>query len=79
MVQLETEPCDHTLRLTTRFLRDNYGLRDEGMARAVLDWLRSRGGDCDCEAVNNVAFPQIGLKIHHRQVAPLDEPPEEAS
>jgi hypothetical protein len=45
---LETERCDHSLRLTRSWLADA-GLSSD----RTVEWLRERGGHCDCEVVAN--------------------------
>ncbi len=42
--------CDHTLRETTKFLRQ----RRLDVER-IVPWLREHGGYCDCEVIYNVA------------------------
>ena len=42
--------CDHTLRLTQRFLSKN-GIEN---TEAVIKWLNDNGGYCDCEVLYNV-------------------------
>jgi hypothetical protein len=55
--RLAGEGCDHTLRLTREFIRQN------AMDDRVVSWLKENGGHCDCEVVDNVepvvadAFP----------------------
>jgi hypothetical protein len=46
----DAAPCDHTLRDTSRFL-ERQGID----AKAVVPWLYSHGGYCDCEVMYNVA------------------------
>ena len=46
--ELPRRGCDHTLRITEEWLRDER-LEVEG----VLNWLRTNGGYCDCEALLN--------------------------
>jgi len=46
--QLDSTECDHTLRHVRDFIHSR-GLREE----AVVRWLESNGGYCDCEAVMN--------------------------
>src|SRR5262249_17391816 len=41
--------CDHTLRVTTTFLKRR-GLD----AERIIAWLREHGGYCDCEVLANV-------------------------
>lgn len=41
--------CDHTLRYTISFLKDN----NLPLASSI-DWLRSHGGYCDCEVLANI-------------------------
>src|ERR1041385_3954860 len=48
--QMAATPCDHTLRLTTDWLK-RAGLKDSA---AILNGLRSQGGYCDCEVLANV-------------------------
>jgi hypothetical protein len=43
------EDCDHTLRVTTEFLRQ----RGLDVERIIL-WLHEHGGSCDCEVLANV-------------------------
>ena len=43
------DQCDHTLRITTKFLQLN-----ECNVETVLTWLREHGGYCDCEVLANV-------------------------
>jgi hypothetical protein len=49
------EGCDHSLRLTKRFL-SGHSLSEE----AIIPWLREQGGYCDCEVLANVenAWPR---------------------
>lgn len=47
--QLESRPCDHTTRHAEAWCRAR-GLN----VRATLDWLKTRGGWCDCEVWLNV-------------------------
>lgn len=46
---LEDQPCDHTMRLTTAFLRDRD--LDE---HEIVAWFEDQGGYCDCEVAANV-------------------------
>jgi len=48
---LSKSPCDHTLVLTSDWLKQS-GL---GNASAILNGLRRHGGFCDCEVLFNVA------------------------
>jgi hypothetical protein len=45
---LETQPCDHSRKLTECWLAEN-GHANE----AVLEWLDETGGYCDCEVLAN--------------------------
>lgn len=47
--RLESEDCDHTLRLTREFLRER-SVPEE----PVVAWLGEHGGFCDCEVLSNV-------------------------
>jgi len=47
--QSEEHGCDHTLRLTLQFLKNN-GIDDD----TVVTWLNEQGGYCDCEVLGNV-------------------------
>jgi hypothetical protein len=47
--ELPRQGCDHTRRLTQRWLED--GGHD---TEAVLAWLDDHGGYCDCEVLANV-------------------------
>ena len=47
--ELPTEGCNHTRRLTRRFLEQR-GLPTE----AVFSWLDANDGFCDCEVLANV-------------------------
>lgn len=47
--QLSKSDCDHTLRFTLEYVRQN--AMDETL---VVSWLEKHGGYCDCEALNNV-------------------------
>jgi hypothetical protein len=49
--RLAASPCDHSLRLTTDWLKQA-GQKD---ITAVLNGLRGEGGYCDCEVQANVA------------------------
>lgn len=42
-------PCDHTLRETVEFLREN-----SLPVEPTIAWLRANGGYCDCEVIFNV-------------------------
>jgi len=48
--QLTATPCDHTLRITETWLRN----QDIPDANAVVEGLRNHGGYCDCEVLANV-------------------------
>jgi hypothetical protein len=50
--RLANEPCDHTLRLTIEWCKQQ-GLNPE----QVADWTRDHGGYCDCEVAANLAEP----------------------
>lgn len=47
--ELEQEPCDHTMRRTERWIRDNC----EGAAEGIIREMREMGGYCDCEVLMN--------------------------
>jgi len=47
-ITLEDAGCDHSLRMTTEWLRSN-GVD----VTAVVTWLKNNGGYCDCEVVAN--------------------------
>lgn len=47
--KLESGECDDTLRHAREFIR-NKGLSEE----ALISWLESNGGYCDCEVLANV-------------------------
>jgi hypothetical protein len=49
LLDSEDLECDHTLRLTTKFLQE----RHLGVDRVVA-WLREHGGFCDCEVIYHV-------------------------
>ena len=46
----EKQVCDNTLSQTLIFLEKNDLKKDE-----LIDWLKERGGYCDCEVLANVA------------------------
>ena len=46
---IEDVACDHSLKATREWLEDG-GLD----VQAVIGWLQSNGGFCDCEVVANV-------------------------
>lgn len=46
--QLESSPCDHTVRHVRGFIR-SHPLPE----RAIIGWLEDNGGYCDCEALAN--------------------------
>lgn len=48
--QLDTNGCNHDLRLTMKFLTDNHKIPLE----PVLEFLQKNGGYCDCEVLMNV-------------------------
>ena len=48
--QLKSAPCDHTLRHTEQWLKDN--LTDE-KAEKALEEIKAQGGYCDCEVLLN--------------------------
>ena len=48
--RLAAAPCDHSLRLTTDWIKQT-GLKD---ATAILNGFRGEGGYCDCEVLANV-------------------------
>lgn len=45
----DASSCDHTLKATTKFLRERKLPADK-----ILPWLRELGGHCDCEVIYNV-------------------------
>lgn len=47
--QLEIEGCEHTAKMTKRFL-ESIKLNTE----VILPWLEEYGGYCDCEILSNV-------------------------
>ena len=48
--KLETEDCDHTLRITQEWLKNNIPKNTSKIISAI----RNRGGFCDCEVLSNV-------------------------
>ncbi len=46
--------CDHTLKLTKRWIQEN-GLEDR--EEEIIEYLEENGGYCDCEVVFNVLDP----------------------
>jgi hypothetical protein len=48
--QLTENNCDHTLKLSTRFLQT---LNPDNI-EAIAEWLKENGGDCDCGVLANV-------------------------
>jgi hypothetical protein len=59
---LETAGCDHSTKLTQRWISAQ--LRS---ARWVLRWAESQGGYCDCEVLMN-AFRDDKVSARHRKV-----------
>jgi hypothetical protein len=50
--KLEEQSCDHTLRFTKEWLE----VTNVANVKSVIQGLRSQGGFCDCEVLNNVAL-----------------------
>lgn len=48
-VQLSEGECDDTLRFTREYINRNAVDED-----SIVQWLEKHGGNCDCEALNNV-------------------------
>lgn len=46
---LEIHGCDHTLKYTKKFLKDNNLPLKES-----VEWLEENGGYCDCEVLGNI-------------------------
>ena len=59
---LETADCDHSKKLTERWI--DVQARS---ARWVLRWAETQGGYCDCEIVMNV-FDDGKRSVRHRKV-----------
>lgn len=48
--KLEEEPCNHTMRYTEKWIRENC---DSGKVEAVITEINEMGGYCDCEVLMN--------------------------
>ena len=51
-LKLESQPCDHTSRLTMQFLMQNMMSFPK-----VSGWLSQNGGYCDCKILEEIAVP----------------------
>jgi hypothetical protein len=58
----ETTDCDHTLKLTRRWIDVQ-----PRSARWVVKWVQSQGGSCDCEALDN-ALRDDKRSVRHQRV-----------
>lgn len=61
--ELSAGGCDHTRRLTQRFLEQR-GLPTE----AVMSWLDNNGGFCDCEVLANVEERWLDCREVHTEI-----------
>ena len=52
--QLSIRGCNNKLEITSEFLNAN-----NIPAEPILNWLRSKGGYCDCEVILNVALSDV--------------------
>lgn len=66
--QLDDYPCDHSLTLTEKLLRNH------PQKEAIIQWFQNHGGYCDCEVLLNVTEAyQCILEEDKPQESPLNQ------